>query len=115
MLLLVSVQSEGSETTTPASLLMDGETLIATKQLPELSGSSPGFIYPWVKVSSGIPKQLGPLLKYIHLEELKAIFSVTQNTHVCLVRIKHSHFPHLTSSDLNLTHPSKIIPKRCSI
>lgn len=70
MLLLVSMQSKRSETTTPASLLMDGKTLIATKKLLELSGSSPGFIYPWGKVSSWIPKQVGPLLKYIHLEEL---------------------------------------------
>lgn len=63
MLLLVSVQSNGLETTTPASLLMDGETLVITKQLPELSVSSPGFMYPWVNVFQLDPKAARSITK----------------------------------------------------
>lgn len=36
VLLLVSMQNKGSENTTPASLLMAEETLVISKQLPEL-------------------------------------------------------------------------------
>lgn len=48
MLVMVSVQNKGLEHSNPASLLTDGEMLTVTKHLPELSVSSPGFIYPWV-------------------------------------------------------------------
>lgn len=46
MLLMVSVQNKGLEHSNPAALLTDGEMLVITKHLPELSVSSPGFIYP---------------------------------------------------------------------